>query len=91
LAHLQRADEATRAIEEAIALKPEHPWVAFEAAVVYALIDEPEKAKPHIARALRGGVDQRWFAFPWFESLRGDIRTMVEHLAVGESPSAANG
>ena len=91
LAHLQRTEEATRAIEDAIALKPDHPWVAFEAAVVYALLGEPAKAKPYIAQALAGGVDPRWFTFPWFDSLQGDIRTMVENRKAAEDPQKPAG
>ena len=69
LAHLSRTTEARRAVERALEQRPDHPWMAYEAAVVYALLGHPETAMVHMQRSLDGGVEARWFSFPWFADL----------------------
>jgi serine/threonine-protein kinase len=70
LAHLGRAAEAAAAIQQATAAAPGNPQLAYEAALVYALIGDRASAQASAARAVSGGFDRRWFAFPWFDSLR---------------------
>jgi len=70
LAHLGRSREAVEAIQRALRLTPDNAQLALEAAVVYAVLEEPSSALFHAGRALTGGVDRRWFAFPWFDGIR---------------------
>lgn len=71
LAHLGQAAAAVENIEEALARAPDDALVAFEAALVYALLDDTEQAREHARRAL-GTLDGRWFTLPWFDELRQD-------------------
>ncbi|HEV7671920.1 MAG TPA: protein kinase [Thermoanaerobaculia bacterium] len=70
LAHLGRGPEAVEAIQEAIRLAPKNAQVAYEAALVYALLGEESSALTHARRALALGYEPRWFGFPWFAGLR---------------------
>ena len=74
LAHLGQSRQAVIEIQRALELAPDHPEVAYEAAVVYAVIGETTSAMVHAERALALGVEARWFSFPWFESLGGQFR-----------------
>jgi serine/threonine-protein kinase len=69
LAHLGRSPEAAAAIQQATAAAPDNPQLAYEAALVYALIGEPASALASAQRAIAGGFDRRWFALPFFDPL----------------------
>jgi tetratricopeptide (TPR) repeat protein len=66
LAHLGRHDEAVAVIRRALSGSPDNPQVAFESALVFALTGDRGEAAAQRARALRGGVEPRWFSLPWF-------------------------
>jgi serine/threonine-protein kinase len=66
LAHLGQAPDAVAAIQQALRLAPDEAQVAYEASVVYALVNEPASATVFAERALKQGFDRRWFQFPWF-------------------------
>lgn len=70
LAHLGQKEAAVEAIQAAIHQRPDHPWVAFEAALVHTLIDDRASALWNARRALDGGIEPRWFALAWFEPIR---------------------
>jgi Flp pilus assembly protein TadD len=70
LAHLGQGPEAVAAIQQALRLAPEEAQVAYEASVVYALLNEPASATVFADRALKQGFDRRWFQFPWFLETR---------------------
>lgn len=70
LAHLGRVEEAVGDVQRAVRRAPDNPQVAYEAALVYALVGEETSALLEARRALDGGVDRRWFAFAWFDALR---------------------
>ncbi len=70
LAHLGRAPEAAAAIQQANAAASGNPQLAYEAALVHALIGDQASALASAEHAVSGGFDRRWFAFPWFDSLR---------------------
>ena len=70
LAHLGRVEEAVGAVQGAVRRAPDNPQIAYEAALVYALVGEETSALLEARRALDGGVDRRWFAFAWFDDLR---------------------
>jgi serine/threonine-protein kinase len=70
LAHLGRGPQAVDAVQEALRLAPDQGPVAYEAAVVYALVGEEESALVNVEKALRLGFEPRWFTFPWFDPLR---------------------
>jgi eukaryotic-like serine/threonine-protein kinase len=71
LAHLGRAPEAASAVQRATAAAPDNPQLAYEAALVYALIGDRASALANAERAVSGGFDRRWFALPFFDSLHG--------------------
>lgn len=75
LAHLGRAREAVAAVQQALQLAPDNPQVAYEAALVFALVGDRASAEVQAERALAQGVEPRWFGFPWFDGLRGSIRS----------------
>ena len=60
-------------MQEALRRQPDHPGVAYEAALVYALLGDQASALWNAQRALELGVEPRWFAFPWFAPLRERI------------------
>jgi tetratricopeptide (TPR) repeat protein/predicted Ser/Thr protein kinase len=80
LAHLGRRREAVAALQEALRLAPEDGLTAYEAALVYALLGEHESALFNAERAVEAGFNERWFSFPWFESLRSrrEFRELME-------------
>lgn len=70
LAHRGRVDEALAAALEALRRAPDNPQVCYEASLVYALVGDLASAELNAGRALRGGFGARWFALPWFDTLR---------------------
>lgn len=84
LAHLGRHREAVSAIQRALQAAPSHPQVAFEAALVYAVIGERSSALANAERALELGLDRRWFTLPWFAELRE--QTAFAELLAGSRP-----
>ena len=71
LAHLGRHEEAVEAIQTALRHRPDQPWVAYEAALVYTLIGDQASAQWNVRRALAGGIAPRWFSLVWFDPVRG--------------------
>jgi serine/threonine-protein kinase len=69
-AHLGRSRDAVAAIQKALRAAPDNPQAAYEAALVYAMVGETASAQVLAERALAGGVERRWFDFPWFAPLR---------------------
>lgn len=72
LAHLGQTTQAVEAIQRALRLTPDNAQLAYEAAVVYALVGDHGSAIFHARRASEGGVDASWFALPFFDPLRGE-------------------
>ena len=70
LAHLGERERAVEAIQAAIQRRPEHPWTAYQASLVYVLIDEPSSALWNARRALEAGIEPRWFGLSWFDPIR---------------------
>jgi serine/threonine-protein kinase len=70
LAHLGRTFEAVEAVEEASRLAPNDSGVAYETSLVYTLAGQQTSALVSAQKALKLGYEPRWFAFPWFDSLR---------------------
>jgi serine/threonine-protein kinase len=87
LAHLGRAPEAAAAVQRATAAAPDDPQLAYEAALVYALIGDRASALANAGRAVSGGYDRRWFALPFFDSLR-DTPAWRKLLAAAGEPAA---
>jgi serine/threonine-protein kinase len=71
-AHLETKREAVTAIQTALRMAPDNPQVTYTAALVYALVGDRQSALANAEHAFHGGMDARWFAFPWFDSLRDD-------------------
>jgi eukaryotic-like serine/threonine-protein kinase len=69
LAHLGRAEEARVLLARALSDQPQNPQVAFEGALVLALIGDVDEARRWKARALTAGASARWFELPWFNGL----------------------
>jgi serine/threonine-protein kinase len=72
LAHLGRTVEAVEAIQQALRLTPDNAQLAYEAAVVYALLGDRGSALFHARQASSRGVEASWFALPFFDPLRGE-------------------
>src|SRR5262249_32276042 len=71
-AHLGRKTEAAATIQRAVVAAPDNPELAFDAALVYAVIGDTSSARANADRALDHGYNRRWFSLPWFDSLRQD-------------------
>jgi Flp pilus assembly protein TadD len=71
-AHLGEGRRAVEQIQQALRASPDDPQAAFEASLTYALAGDRTSALILAEKARRGGVDARWFAFPWFDGLRSD-------------------
>jgi Flp pilus assembly protein TadD len=69
LAHLGRRDAAVAAVQQALRAAPDNPQVAYEAALVYALVGDAASARVNAGRARAAGYDRRWFSFPWFDAI----------------------
>ncbi|MFL6194735.1 MAG: protein kinase domain-containing protein [Thermoanaerobaculia bacterium] len=70
LAHLGDRRAAVEAAQQVLVLAQGNAQAAFEAALVYALVDDRSSAVVTADRALAQGVEARWFDLPWFDALR---------------------
>ena len=71
-AHLGQGPAAVAALQQALRLAADQGAVAYEAAVVYALLGEESSALVNAEKAVHSGLGPRWFSFPWFAALRSD-------------------
>ncbi|MEO1084095.1 MAG: tetratricopeptide repeat protein [Acidobacteriota bacterium] len=76
LARLERMSEAVTVLQQALHLAPDHPEVAYIAALVHAIAGEWASAEAHAKRALELGVEPRWFLFADFDPIRGPGRPL---------------
>lgn len=74
LAHLGEAQRAAAVTLETLQKHADHAEVAYQAALVYALVGEPASALVNVERALERGFQPRQFAIPVFAPLRDDPR-----------------
>jgi Flp pilus assembly protein TadD/tRNA A-37 threonylcarbamoyl transferase component Bud32 len=81
LAHLGKSGQAVAAIQEAMRLAPANPQVAYEASLVYVLLGDHASASFNAERALKNGIEPRWFTLPWFDPLRGS--PVLQHVQSG--------
>jgi tetratricopeptide (TPR) repeat protein/tRNA A-37 threonylcarbamoyl transferase component Bud32 len=72
LAHLGATEKAVEAIQQALRLTPDNAQLAYEAAVVYAVVGDRGSALFHAKKAASLGVDANWFALPFFDPMRED-------------------
>ncbi len=72
-AHLRQDRQAVAATQQALALAPNDAQVAFEAALVYALVGDRTAALVNAERALDLGWEPRWLELPWFDDLRSSV------------------
>ena len=70
LAHLGERRQAVDAVQRVLVLAQGNAQAAYEASLVYALVDDRSSALVNAERALRQGVEPRWFSLPWFDRLR---------------------
>ena len=68
-AHLQQADLAISAINQAQALAPNNGEVSYASAIVYSLLGENVSAIYHMKLALQDSMGLVWFNLPWFDLL----------------------
>lgn len=78
-AHLGETRRAVSTIQRALARAPDSSSVAYEAALVFAVTGEVTSALVQADAAIDRGIDPRWFAFPWFDTLSGneDFRQLL--------------
>jgi len=88
-AHLGLRKEAAATIQQAVIAAPDNPDLAFEAALVYAVIGDISSARASADRALDHGYNRRWFSLPWFEPLRQDA-DFRERLELPQEIPASN-
>ncbi len=74
LARLGEEQQAVAITLKALQEHPDDAAVAFQAALVYALIGEAASALVNVERALSRGFQTRWFELPDFDRLRSDPR-----------------
>ena len=74
LAHLGEAQRAVAVTLETLQEHPDHAEVAYQAALVYALVGETASALVNVERALAHGLQPRQFEIPGFDSLLADPR-----------------
>ena len=72
LAHLGRAQEAVRAVQEELQLAPNEPLAHFDAALVYAVIGDRTSSIVNAEKAVRLGLNRRWLNLPFFKPLQTD-------------------
>ena len=79
LAHLGRRREAVELTQEILRVAPDDPQVAVDISLVYTLVGDQASALVSARKALEGGVEPRWFEFPWFAPLRSssDFQELV--------------
>jgi serine/threonine-protein kinase len=70
LAHLGDRRQAVEAVQQVLLLAQGNAQAAYEASLVYTLVDDRSSALVNADRALAQGVEQRWFTLPWFDPLR---------------------
>ncbi|MEM8931286.1 MAG: protein kinase [Acidobacteriota bacterium] len=78
LARLGEPVDAVEAIHGALQRFPNDPYIAFEAAVVYAVVGEEASALLQARRAFDAGLPPIWFDYPWFDGMREDLERLFE-------------
>jgi serine/threonine-protein kinase len=84
LAHLGERRGAVEAAQKMLRMAPDDAQVALDVALVYTVVGDRVSALTHAQRALEGGVEPRWFAFPWFAPLQSSAE--FQQLGRGTSP-----
>ncbi len=72
LVHLNEAERGLELAGRTLAANPDDGEVAFQTAVVYALAGEVDLVLAVTRRAVRLGIQPRWFSIPMFDRLRHD-------------------
>lgn len=82
LAHLGRGLEAAGTAQQMLRIAPDDPQVALDLALIYTLIGDRSSARTNARRALEGGVEPRWFSFPWFAPLHAspELQDLLQDL-----------
>lgn len=80
---LGRSREAAVAVQEALEGSSGRPHLAYQAALVYSMLDEQSSALASMGKALEQGMGPRWFSLPWFDTLRAhpDYQTLLDDAA----------
>jgi serine/threonine-protein kinase len=84
LAHLGDRKRAVEAAQQVLRLAPDNAQAAQEAALIYTLVGDQVSAQYNAERALRQGVEPRWFNFPWFDPLRASVDFRAELATAGK-------
>ncbi len=72
LAHLGQLQEAKTAIKKALDRRPKDGNILQSAALVYAVMGEKELAIDTIGKAVKNGIQFRWFQLPAYDRLKDD-------------------
>ncbi len=88
LAHLERPAEAVEAAQQELQKRPDDPDMLTQAAQVYAIVGDRTSALVNVRKALKKGVQPRWFELPAFSELHTDpeFRRLLAQ-APGAAPS----
>lgn len=89
LAHLGERRQAVDAVQRVLVLAQGNAQAAYEASLVYALVDDRSSALVNAERALLQGVEPRWFTLPWFDPLRAtpELRELLRRPPARPGPS----
>ncbi|HXO19267.1 MAG TPA: protein kinase [Thermoanaerobaculia bacterium] len=70
LAHLGDRRRAVEGAQQVFLAAQGNGEAAYQAALVYTLVGDLSSAQVDAERALRQGIEARWFTLPWFDPLR---------------------
>lgn len=89
LAHLGERRQAVDAVQRVLVLAQGNAQAAYEASLVYALVDDRSSALVNAERALRQGVEPRWFTLPWFDPLQAtpELRELLRRPPSRSAPA----
>jgi len=72
LAFLGQRRQAAMTAQEALQQSSPHPFLAYQASLIYALTGDENASLANVEKALQLNLGPRWFGLPWYDSLRNN-------------------